>query len=95
MDRDPHSDALPFRKRVHYRCAAFGHSVHEVTVRDGFTEYACDCGHSFLLAEKSLTRIAHPLVCRATGHRVAYVDKRSGYLEHRCLNCGHTFGSKG
>lgn len=25
-DRDPHSDALPFHKRVHYRCAAFGHS---------------------------------------------------------------------
>lgn len=88
---DPHLPVLPFPKRLRYWCAVFGHAVHEVTVRGGFTEYACKCGHSFLLAGEGLTRVAHPLVCRVSGHNVAFVERRGRYREHRCLDCGHPF----
>jgi hypothetical protein len=27
-----------------------------------------------------------------SGHRVAFVERRGSYREHRCLDCGHTFG---
>ena len=91
VDRDPHLNALPFRKRLRYRCGAFGHAVHEITARDGLTEYACGCGHSFLLVEEGLTHVHHPLVCRISGHRVTFVQRRGSYREHRCLDCGHPF----
>lgn len=60
VDSDAHPDAVPFRKSLQLGCGTIGHSVHEVTVRDGLTEYACTCGHSFLLAEHGLTRVSHP-----------------------------------
>ena len=63
----------------------------QVTVRDGLTEYACGCGHSFLLAKDGLTHVHHPLVCRVSGHRVTFVQRRGSYREHRCLDCGHPF----
>lgn len=91
VDHDPHLAPLPFPKRLQLLCGTFGHSVHEVTVRDGLTEYACDCGHSFLLAAGGLTHVHHPLVCRVTGHRVTFVERRGNYQEHRCLDCGHPF----
>jgi DNA-directed RNA polymerase subunit RPC12/RpoP len=91
-DRDPNEPSGPFHKRVRYLCGLFGHAVHEVTVRGGYIEYACDCGHTFLLTEEGLSRVTHPLVCRVSGHRVAFVERRGHYLEHRCLDCGHTFG---
>jgi DNA-directed RNA polymerase subunit RPC12/RpoP len=95
VDRDPHRNALPFPKRLQLLCGTFGHSVHRVTARDGLTEYACGCGHSFLLAQEGLTHIAHPLVCRMSGHRVTFVQRRGSYQEHRCLDCGHPFLYKG
>jgi hypothetical protein len=30
-------------------CGLLGHRVQQVAVRDGFVEYACHCGHSFLI----------------------------------------------
>ena len=91
VDRDEHVDAVLFPKRVRLRCGTFGHAVHRVTVRDGLTEYACGCGHSFLLAQDGLRRVHHPLVCRASGHRVVFVQQRGSYREHRCVRCGHPF----
>jgi DNA-directed RNA polymerase subunit RPC12/RpoP len=81
-----------FRKRVRYLCGLFGHSVHRVTERGGLVEYACFCGHSFLRPRAGLDRITHPLVCVAAGHFVRFVERRDGYAEHVCRNCGHTFG---
>ena len=92
VDADPHEPLAAFPKRVRYMCGVFGHAVHEVTARGGFIEYACDCGHSFLLAEQCLTRVTHPFICRVSGHRVAFVEQRGRFHEHRCLDCGHTFG---
>jgi len=91
-ERDPYTGASRFHKKVRYLCGLFGHDVHAVTLRAGLTEYACDCGHSFLLADAGLTRVTHPLICTLTGHRVAFVERRGSYREHRCLDCGHTFG---
>ena len=51
VDRDPYSTEAIFFKKVRYLCNLFGHSVHWVTARNGFHEYACDCGHSFLKPE--------------------------------------------
>ena len=91
-ERDPYTGASRFHKKVRYLCGLFGHDVHAVTLRAGLTEYACDCGHSFLLADAGLTRVTHPLICTLSGHRVAFVERRGSYREHRCLDCGHTFG---
>jgi DNA-directed RNA polymerase subunit RPC12/RpoP len=91
-DRDPYADAALFHKRVRYLCNLFGHRVHAVAERNGFVEYACGCGHSFLLAARGLARITHPLVCTVSGHRVAFVERRERYREHRCVDCGHPFG---
>jgi transposase-like protein len=33
-------------------CGLFGHRVRRVATRDGFDEYACHCGHSFLKEDK-------------------------------------------
>ena len=91
VDRDEHVAVVPFPKKIRLRCGIFGHAVHEVTARDGLTEYACGCGHSFLLAKTGLTKVHHPLVCRVSGHRVTFVQRRGGHREHRCLDCGHPF----
>ena len=45
---DPFTDRELFTKKVRYRCGLFGHRVQAIAARDGFTEYACGCGHSFL-----------------------------------------------
>ena len=88
---DPYAAAAEFKKKVRYLCGLFGHRVHEVTAREGFTEYACHCGHSFLKADAPATVIRHPLVCVAAGHFVRFVCARAGYAEYVCRNCGHPF----
>ena len=80
-----------FRKFVRHRCAWFGHTVHEVTERRGLTEYACHCGHSFLLQAKGLTIVRHPLLCVMTGHRITLLARRDELSEFRCRDCGHPF----
>jgi DNA-directed RNA polymerase subunit RPC12/RpoP len=89
---DPYADAAIFDKKVRYLCGLLGHHVHAVGERHRLTEYACRCGHPFLLAERGLARVHHPLVCTASGHRVVFVERRDAYREHRCVDCGHTFG---
>ena len=44
---DPFTGRERFGKKVRYLCGLFGHRVRAVAVRNGFTEYACHCGHSF------------------------------------------------
>jgi predicted RNA-binding Zn-ribbon protein involved in translation (DUF1610 family) len=91
---DPYRRARSFTKRVRYLCGLTGHRVHVVCRRQGMTEYACGCGHSFLLPA-GLQRIRHPAVCVAGGHRVAFLQSRAGYDEFRCGDCGHTFAFLG
>jgi DNA-directed RNA polymerase subunit RPC12/RpoP len=90
--QDPYADAALFEKRVRYLCGLLGHHVHAVGERHGLTEYACRCGHSFLLAGRGQGKVTHPLVCTLSGHRVVFVERRGTYREHRCVDCGHTFG---
>jgi DNA-directed RNA polymerase subunit RPC12/RpoP len=75
--RDPYAKRAMFAKKVRYLCNLFGHAVQAVGERQGLTEYACGCGHSFLRAERSLRRVTHPLVCAVAGHRVVFVEARS------------------
>ncbi|HUG52543.1 MAG TPA: hypothetical protein VMR21_03040 [Vicinamibacteria bacterium] len=89
--RDPYAQETVFAKRVRYRCGLVGHDVHEVGERDGFAEYACGCGHPFLVEGRGRRRVTHPLVCVASGHRVGFLTRRDGLREHRCVDCGHTF----
>jgi CDGSH-type Zn-finger protein len=91
VESDPYAQQSAFRKRVRYFCNLFGHQVHRVAERGDFTEYACACGHSFLKALRNLTTITHPLVCLVAGHFVRFVERRSGFAEFLCRNCGHTF----
>ena len=88
---DPYARAGDFRKKVRYLCGLLGHRVHRVTDRDGFTEYACFCGHSFLKERQAAGVIRHPLICVAEGHYVRYVASRAGYAEYVCRTCGHPF----
>ena len=90
-DSDPHTADRQFKKKVRYLCGLFGHRVHRVTVRDGFVEHACHCGHSFLKHEQPMEVIRHPMVCVVAGHFVRYVASRAGYSEYVCRNCGHPF----
>ena len=90
-DADPYASAAEFRKKVRYLCGLFGHRVHHVGARDGFVEYACHCGHSFLKDEAPVRVIRHPMICVASGHYVRYVASRAGYSEYVCRNCGHPF----
>ena len=52
----------------------------------------CFCGHSFLRPRAGLSWITHPPVCSLVGHFIRFVERRHGYSEHVCRNCGHTFG---
>jgi DNA-directed RNA polymerase subunit RPC12/RpoP len=91
LQSDPYSDELFFRKSVRYLCNLFGHRVHAVTERAGFSEYACECGHSFLKRAQRLKKVTHPLICLLAGHFVSHVEQRGNYNEYVCRNCGHTF----
>ena len=88
---DPFTDRPSFTKKVRYLCGLFGHRVQEVAVRDGFTEYACHCGHSFLKRTSGEKKIRHPLLCFFRAHRVRFLAKRCGYAEYVCEDCGHPF----
>ncbi len=90
-DLDPYSENAMFRKKVRYLCGLFGHRVRDVTTRDGFTEHACFCGHSFLKSSGVTGRIRHPAVCVLTGHSIRFLTKRHGYSEYVCVDCGHPF----
>jgi decaprenyl-phosphate phosphoribosyltransferase len=68
-----------------------GHDVHAVTERGGMTEYACHCGHSFLLPNQALKVVRHPLICFFTGHQIKPFVREDGVREFRCENCGHPF----
>jgi len=89
--RDPYREYFVFTKKVRYLCNLFGHKVHQVTNRNSFTEYACDCGHSFLKRRSGMVMVKHPLVCLLVGHSVQFVEVRNGHAEFLCRNCGHTF----
>lgn len=90
-ERSGYAGKRSMHKRQRYLCSVFGHRVHEVTKRDGMTEYACGCGHSFLKSKDDLTEVKHPLVCLFSGHFVTHLARREGYSEYLCRNCGHTF----
>lgn len=89
---DPYAAVAAFEKKVRYLCNLFGHRAHVVTGRAGRTEYACGCGHTFLRESRALKRVTHPPMCAVLGHFVRFVERRSGYAEHCCRSCGHTFG---
>jgi hypothetical protein len=79
---------------VRYLCGLFGHRARHVTTRDGFDEYACFCGHSFLKAGESKDppeKIRHPAICVVSGHFIHFLTKRGGFAEYVCVNCGHPF----
>jgi DNA-directed RNA polymerase subunit RPC12/RpoP len=65
--------------------------VHAVVSRQGYIEYACHCGHSFLKRRGSRGRIRHPLICFFTAHRIRFLTRRDGYAEYVCGDCGHPF----
>ena len=99
---DPYADSGEFKKKVRYLCGLFGHRVEAVATRDGFVEYACHCGHSFLKPSSTGDRgtkvprygsaiIRHPMICVLLGHYIRYVTSRAGYDEFICVNCGHPF----
>jgi len=76
---------------VRYLCGLFGHRVRHVTTRDGFQEYACFCGHTFLMDVQVWGKIRHPAICVIAGHFIRFLAKRGGYAEYVCVNCGHPF----
>jgi DNA-directed RNA polymerase subunit RPC12/RpoP len=88
---DPFTERATFTKKVRYLCGLFGHRVQQVSERDGFTEYTCHCGHSFLRAQAGEKKIRHPLACFFRAHRVRFVTRRRGYAEYVCDDCGHPF----
>ncbi len=91
LDVSPYAHRDQFRKFVQPRCGVGGHPVHAVTRRGEMTEYACDCGHSFLLRQPALTKVQHPLICLLTGHSIKPFARRDRVPEFRCENCGHPF----
>ena len=80
-----------FAKKVRYACGLFGHRVEAVARRNGFVEYACHCGHSFLKSEAGAEKVRHPLQCFFTAHRIRYLTSRNGFAEYVCDDCGHPF----
>ena len=91
LDRDPYSNRGVFKKRVRYLCGLFGHRVHRVTERSGGTEYACDCGHTFVRHPHGETLVRHPMTCVFLGHWIEYVEPRGEFSEYACRTCGHPF----
>jgi hypothetical protein len=89
--RSPYAARRAFTKQVRYACGLFGHEVHPVARRHGMTEYACRCGHSFLLAEAGRSVVRHPLACVAAGHAIRFLERRAGRAEFLCERCGHPF----
>lgn len=90
-ERDPYRTRGRFAKRVRYVCGLLGHRVHRVTDRDGGTEYACHCGHSFVHQPARRDVVRHPLPCVLLGHWVRFVDTRGAFSEYACRRCGHPF----
>ena len=90
-DSDRFANRERFAKKVRYACGLFGHRVQAVAERDGFVEYACFCGHSFLKSATGARKIRHPLVCFFFAHRIVFVTTREGYAEYVCTDCGHPF----
>ena len=90
-DHDPYARSATFKKKVRYLCGIFGHRVQHVATRDGFEEYTCFCGHSFLKAQAVSGKIRHPAVCVISGHFIHFLARRGGYAEYVCKNCGHPF----
>jgi DNA-directed RNA polymerase subunit RPC12/RpoP len=99
-EHDPYSATTTFKKKVRYLCGLVGHRVRHVTARDGFEEYACFCGHSFLKAiaepkgsslQGRVEKIRHPAICVVSGHFIRFLTRRGGYAEYVCVNCGHPF----
>ena len=88
---DPFAHRERFAKKVRYACGLFGHRVRAVAARNGFVEYACGCGHSFLKPSGGAHKIRHPLVCFFFAHRIVFVTTRAGYAEYVCRDCGHPF----
>jgi hypothetical protein len=80
-DRDPYAAEARFAKKVRYLCGLFGHRVERAARRNGFIEYACHCGHSFLKSEIAGTTIRHPLNCVLRGHWIRFVTRRAGFAE--------------
>jgi DNA-directed RNA polymerase subunit RPC12/RpoP len=79
-----------------YTCVRCGHPLLFAAGRDPYEGAALFhkkvrylCG---LLAPRGLSKVRHPLVCTLSGHRVTFVERRDAYREHRCRDCGHTFG---
>lgn len=89
LDRFAHQER--FAKKVRYACGIFGHRVQAVAARNGFVEYACHCGHSFLKSAAGAQKIRHPLRCFFFAHRIVFVTSREGYAEYVCSDCGHPF----
>jgi len=90
-EHDPYSASPTFMKKVRYLCGLFGHRARYITTRDGFQEYACFCGHSFLNEVQVWGKIRHPAICVVSGHRIRYLTRRGGFAEYVCIDCGHPF----
>jgi hypothetical protein len=90
-DSDRFANRERFAKKVRYACGLFGHRVRAVATRDGYVEYACHCGHSFLKNAGDAHTIRHPLLCFFTAHRIRFLTRRAGYAEYVCDDCGHPF----
>jgi hypothetical protein len=88
---DPFAARNKFAKRVRYACGLLGHRVSTVTSRDGYVQYACYCGHSFLKPTSGEHKIRHPLICCFTAHRIRFLARRAGYAEYVCRDCDHPF----
>ena len=91
VKRSPYARKESFHKPVNRSCILFGHALHTVADRHGWSEYACECGHSFLRWEKSRRKFRHPLACFFAGHFISFVERRQGFAEFRCRICGHPF----
>ncbi len=91
IGHDPYAEHTTFKKKVRYLCNLFGHRVHHVIGRNGYEEYACNCGHSFLKSETGRAIVKHPPVCLFAGHFLRFTERRGDYDEYLCRNCGHTF----
>jgi predicted RNA-binding Zn-ribbon protein involved in translation (DUF1610 family) len=90
-DADPYAGEQRFAKKVRYLCGLFGHRVVLASRRDGFLEYACHCGHTFLKEDRDQSIIRHPLSCTLRGHWIRFVTRRGGFAEYMCPMCGHPF----